>query len=159
MLRIKFWVIIDWLSKRNLRHKSWLHVNFYFIGLMLSSFSFNMVNVSHSVTHCKIRLCKRHSTLLSNLQWMFPLMIMEHIILKTQFGLMKMVVEQDHGFIKAVLSSVTSRLSQTNMQWDLKCWQLTFIVLGVKIFLGMALGHISAELILNLVVWILLLII
>lgn len=43
-------------------------------------------------------------------------MIMGLTILKIQSGLIKMVVEQDHGFIKAALSLVISKLSRICIQ-------------------------------------------
>lgn len=121
MLKIKFWATTDLLFNLNLRLKNWHHANFYFIGLTSLSFLFNTVNVCHSATLWKIKLWRKHLTLSNSQLLTFHHMIMGLTILKIQSGLIKMVVEQDHGFIKAALSLVISKLSRICIQWGPKC--------------------------------------
>ena len=152
-LRIKFWAITDSLSKRNLRPKNWLHVNSCFTGQMLLYSSFNTEKEKRFVNLYKTKLFNKLLTSSKKQLWKSHQHNTELIIWKTQHLHIKKAAELAHGFIKAALSSVTSKLSPA-IQWDLKCSLSTFIGPGVRTSMVKELGLISVGSTTNLEGWI-----
>ncbi len=147
MSKTKFWAITELTSSPNSRPKNWPPENSCSTGLMWSCFSSSMEDDKLSATRFRTRPCKRLSTSSRTLPRKYPQPNTEPITWRIQPLLTKKVAVPDHGFIRAALSSVTSRPSQPHTRWDPRCLPLTFTGPGVRTFSDRGHGHLSQELI------------
>jgi hypothetical protein len=105
-------VTISLLSSQSLKLKNYHRENSCSTGQMLSSFTYNMVKEYNFVIQSKIKQQNKFLKLSNKQLLKFHPLIMELIILKMLHLHIKMVGEQDHGYIKVALSLVTSKLIQ-----------------------------------------------
>ena len=138
--RVKYWDLIELLTKLNSRLINWHPGNLCSIGRMLLCFKFNMAIEVNFALLCMGKLWLRCYKLLRLWLWKFPLKIMEPTTFLIPNWLFKLQAEPDLGITSVAHNSATSRHTLPSTECDRQCWPWISTQSGVMIYTEATVG-------------------